>query len=334
MFNNFKDYGIIILKPDGVKKNLMDECEKEILKHNIKIIAKKQILLTRQQIIDYFYYNFEEYVDYMCEGVIIAYFLEAYNIDLDVTIYLIKKKIRDNHGVNGRIMRNYIHGSHCGTEFFLQRRLLFPEFEKYEYSSGLDMYCKIDEFDLKIYNKIRQICEKGKVSKIIFDIPAEQEQSFCDIVLSKKLNNFVYFSHTEQVHISNSCCDIIYYYPNVATIKKMRYLKPLVFLGEVNTLNLNRNRSNSLNEYNDTYMAYVKNEFDNIINQLKKKDIFIEGILINTSGMSLQEAECRYEYAHLKKYLISGGSSALNNLGLFTMSYNKVKPIMKYLNDM
>lgn len=333
MIKNFKDYGIIILKPDGVKKNLMNECEQEIANNNIRIISKKKLLLTRQQVLNYFYYNFDEYVDYMCEDMIIAYFLEAYNIDLDIAIYFIKKKIRAKQGVDGQTLRNYIHGTHCGTEFFLQRGLLFPEFEKYEYSSGLDMYCKIEEFDLKVYEKICEIRDVGNLSKIIFDIPEKQEREFCDIVLNKHLNDFIFFSHTQSIVFSNMICDIIYYYPNVKVICQQKYIKPLIFLGKIYNLNLKNNIGESLQEYNCTYMLYIENKLNSIIEYLNKNNICIKGILINLADMSLQEAECRYEYAKLKNYFISGGSSTLDNLGLFTMSYNKMKPIINYLNS-
>ena len=327
MFSEFKDYGIIILKPDGVKHGLMNECEHEFALRNIKIISKKRKLLTREEIENHFYYTFDSYIDYMCEDYICAYFLESQNLDLDKELYLLKRKIRDNHGVNGRQLRNYIHSAHCGSEFFLQRRLLFPELEQHKFTFGCDMYCKLNTFTL---DSLHRAMNLNNLSYLVFDFPKEYESEFCNYVLEKDLKKFSIYSYTQKINIQNRECELIHYCSCFSTYHD-QHMKPLIFLGKISDLTFNNNTNSSIENYNLAYTIYTEKILDNIINELRKQNIDIKGLLVNSPNMCLQEAECRFEYAKAKKYLLSGGSSTIDNLGIFSISYDKVKPLIYHL---
>lgn len=317
---DFYDFGIIVIKPDGVKINIMDECEEEIKKRKINILAKKYFYLEEDDVKKYFYYNFKEYVEYMCGDKICVYFLQAENIDLDVEVYSIKKKIRDNHKVNGKMMNNYIHGSHCGTEFFLQRKLFFPEYDSIQYSSGYDMYCCTDWSKEILWEKVNNIKENGHVRKIVFDVVPNSLEHFQKVIEEKGLKNYVDYCNSEIVTIKDIKCRIIQYH----TREKGKVIN---FLGQLEGVQLERPTGNSLEAYNFQNRELTNLFFDRLIEKITLQGKEIKGILINSPQMSLNEAECRYEYAKEKGYYLSGGSENIDCLGLFGMSRDKVLQI-------
>lgn len=326
-----EDYGIILVKPDGVKIGIEYECEKLICKKGINVIAKKYVNLDCEDIKRAFYYKFDSYIKYMTEGKVCAFYIKGENMDLDVEIFKIKNMIRKKYNLNGKHMRNLVHGTHCGTELFYQRKLLFPELDTQSCSYGADMYCVINSSEDVIIDKIKNVDREKNIVYTCLDIPIDQFNTLKKKIESYKLNTEVSFSVTQRVKIKDIIVGVICYLPrhfeewNISDIKRTMYGGAgYNFIGEIKNIDFSIGKEiNTLYGYNEANERKVEDGLNMIVDSLENSGIRTDGILINSSDMDLCEAECRYEFANKFGYMISGGCKNIDNYGLFTMSYNK-----------
>ena len=140
------------------------------------------------------------------------------------------------------------------------------------------------------------------------------------VIEEKGLKNYVDYCNSEIVTINDMKCRIIQYH----TREKGKVIN---FLGQLEGVQLERPTGNSLEAYNFQNRELTNLFFDRLIEKITLQGKEIKGILINSPQMSLNEAECRYEYAKENGYYLSGGSENIDCLGLFGMSRDKVLQI-------
>lgn len=338
--NMYKDYGILVIKPDGIEKGFELLCENEIHVRKLNIIAKKKMLLCENDIYNYFYYQFNEYVQYMCSNEVCAYLIEGLDRELDAEVFHIKNKLRLDYGVNGTNMRNYIHGAHCGTEFFLQRKLFFPEYILPQFSSFADMLVCPDSIDENFYKKMNYLINNSNVKKWNINIPFEKFNQLREEICKRLIVDDLTFSFSTSIRILDYLCDIYFYVPkNFELSNSLEYylfndsniIKAIGDIEGVSYSTMTDSKINSLKKYNAWCENNISSVLSKVLNNLSGQNINIKAMLVNTSQMSLREAEIRYELSREKGLSFVGGSGSWFNTGLFGISESKYNEISNEL---
>lgn len=174
---NGNEYGIILLKPDGVRKGLVDRLLQFIEKSNLEVIEIKKLILKKEDIIHYIRTSFDtnKYSDYMSSGYVIAVLVYGqYAIN---ELIKIKRLLRSEHGFTCDDMMNLVHSVDLGNEYYSQFKLLFPERDIVKYSLYADMNLVLQEeeilnelYKLDITSNVSWvgiILEYGTIAKVI-----------------------------------------------------------------------------------------------------------------------------------------------------------------------
>lgn len=337
----YTDYGIIVIKPDGVKKGVDIVCECVMQSMNVRILAKKNLILSVSDIKNYFCYKFQDYVEYMTSGMVCAYLLELSNADIDEAIYFIKDTVRKKFSVDGRCLKNFIHGAHCGTEYFRQRKLFFEEYEKKEYSSYADMLVVLEglkKIDIKHYIKD---LEQGGIKEYIlccgYDKLINSKETIYefvkkeDIIASihkmevngKKVRVLVY----GKVHVLQ---DLIKKGEEAVLTDKEHSLVRAIDLENLFIDELYKMKPRSIEEFQirikELYCVLQKFTYS-----LSEKGVNIDAMVVNRADLPVDEAEVRYELALEAKLIPIIGSYANNAIGLFGCGPNKFKKLIDLL---
>ena len=333
-----KDFGIFLIKPDGVERRVNLECEKEFCRHKLQIISEKQILLTTNDIKKYFYYQLPDYIEYMCSGYVIVYLLVATDLDIDRELFLIKDAIRKRYFVRGRDLKNLVHASHCGTEYFLQRKLFFPEYENRNFTSYADMLVNLPNFSSETITYVKRVMDTSWVKKVCINIPFENFKYYMELIqwyLGKENSNFFF---STSVNVLGYTCKLYCYCPVslktltkdiLEEIKINQQIK--IALGEVCPINydISTERSTNFAEYVQQYNDKIGEIFYTVYGELLKQEINVTGIVVNTANMKLVEAETRYEVMQKLKLSFVGGSDNWKYFGLIGISKTKSEEFLK-----
>lgn len=268
-----RDFGIILIKPDGMKKNVFIDVNKELKKRGIVIIDIKYFYLSPENIKQYFYYQIDNYIRYMCEGPVLVYYLMGYNCDMAEAIYSLKSSIRTQYCVTNHDMYNLIHGANSGCEFFLQRSLFFPNYSSIDFSSTSDLLVRINNYR----------CEKKKIINVI----RRSNLEYLCIILSSED-----FEHRRKIREELIECGV----------KKIFFgiIKSQIFLGKkVNFIEMYPNDErekkdvNIINESNNCLLlldAGIHINYNKLINYREKNfDKYISGHVENIKKYLLPE---------------------------------------------
>ncbi len=316
------EHSILLIKPDGVELGIEKQCEKIIAKYNLDIVKKKYLKVSREDIVNNFYYRFKNYIDYMTSGQICAIFLRGKDANMDEVMYIIKNHIRQLYSVSGKDMKNLVHATHCGTEFFLQRNLLFPEYISYKYTGGADL--------LVYYEDIKK--NKMGFKKVLLEsyidtlgIITKNENDLCNIRKIAYMNIGIKIV----IGIEKSFKTKNYEGTLICYTDAMKYDcgNQVIAVNEINQLN-----DEIVDEINacDIQTFVIENEgkrkmkIKNLVQELIQDGHNVQALVINTSNMSIDEAEVRYESANELNLYCIGGSANFEWFGLFGMSKSKV----------
>ncbi|WP_117161174.1 nucleoside-diphosphate kinase [Paraliobacillus sp. X-1268] len=142
-----KEYGMIMLKPDGVKIGLLDILLNKAKEERLDLVNIRKFQLTQQQVMDNFTtnINMDEYAKYMSSGKISV--LLFYGENAGHKLRLIKFNLRQKYRCNSNDMENLIHNSDPGTEYRKQFNLFFNDLSILKFSSYADMYVHGDSND-------------------------------------------------------------------------------------------------------------------------------------------------------------------------------------------
>lgn len=339
----FCDFGIMIIKPDGVEQGAEEILEEELRERGIKVLCKNKRTLSQKDVNDFFYYKFNEYIDYMTSGAVCSYLISSNNIDMDTEIFFLKSKIRKIFEVNGKMTRNIIHGAHCGTEFFVQRRLFFPEYEKKEFTSYADPLVEVSRNNIDRISEItRDLTENSKIQKYILCF------EYNDLIESETAIRYV-IENEEHVAISHSTyfenkdINVITFLPTSRLKKEMLASeKKLLSIESKNSikcidLNLAAKGGRLLRNISDieTYQNNIEqmhmDKLYSALTDLKKDGIGIDAMVVNKANLELEEAEVRFELAMKLKLIPVIGSFDERVTGLFGCSPGKFEKLSKIL---
>lgn len=343
--NNIKDFGIVAIKPDGVKSGIHNICEEEFKKREFKIIAFKRAQLKPDDIKHFFYYQYKEYVDYMCSSEVYAYLLQGSKIDVGDAIHQIKTYIRSIYGLGRSDMMNLIHGAQSGTEYYLQRRLFFPEFCHPQYTSYADM-CSSDRILGDCQKSKLYLLRDSNVRRIVISTDLPKFNEIAEKIDALKIDNIkIYYSFYDYVEIKGYRCQIVCFCPysfrlkerydrlftgNIDDLKRFAELPCILALGAVCGYYTDfSNKLCSRFEYAHTINESIQSELKAIIDEMKK--IKLDAILTESPEMSLWEMEARYVTAYNYNILSYGGSikeEFFGSFGTAKSNYDKFSSII------
>ncbi|MCM3444725.1 nucleoside-diphosphate kinase [Metabacillus halosaccharovorans] len=166
-----QEYGIIMLKPDGIVQGIEEILLKRIRNENLTVVYTNKVILTEQQVLENFTSPFDKYnyARYLTSGEIKAYLIRGENAGHKLR--LIKFKIRADYGYSSKNMRNLIHNSDSGTEYYKQFKLFFQELDPLLHSSYADMYINKAQYNENLFSLLIKLEEKSSISwiGIIYD---------------------------------------------------------------------------------------------------------------------------------------------------------------------
>lgn len=328
------EYGLLLIKPDGVGKCIEKLCENEIEKHKLEIVKKKYTVLSEEMIRENFYYKFKEYIQYMCSGPVCVYLLKSENIDMDEILYIVKNKIRTRFGLSGKVMKNLVHATHCGTEFFVQRDLFFPEYKKLQYNGVADLLVKPKNINNKFYLRMDEVINKSNIDIYGIIITQEKEYSIVEWLMKKYPQKEFIVGKEEEIFLEKFSGTLIRYIGNNYCDSGRKEKKLLTTINKIYNFSFNNDKmTNATNVL--SYAKYNEekafNEIKSMIEVLHKDGIYIDAMVVNSAEMDINEAEIRYEVSNKLGLIPVGGSYDWNEFGLFAMSNSKVEKLLERL---
>lgn len=149
------EFGIAVVKPDGLKKGVLSQLYSEIERNGLKITFQKKVKLQKEDIFQNFITDFDldVYADYLSSDCLIVLLVSGDSAAY--TLRQIKLSLRKGYGFSSEDMMNLIHTVDHGNEYFYQFRLFFPELCPTKYSGYADMNYTCDiQNDEEILEKL------------------------------------------------------------------------------------------------------------------------------------------------------------------------------------
>ena len=298
------EHGIILLKPDGVNKNLEKKLYKHLEDNDLEIVSIKKTILRSEEITKHIRTSFNpnEYSQYMSSGPIIAVMVKGvYAID---KLIKIKRKLRSDLGVSCDDMQNYVHSADLGNEHLIQTKYLFPELDAGIHSLYADMNIPLSIKNLE--NQIDFIKTNSSVSYIGLIInPVEL---------------FSFYGISKHLHINKLNIIFGVRFPCVIKLKNNNFV-PITIIGYFKELKLILQNFKNIIDAKSCikiihmsrgvsvldYLTYNE-AFEEII--LHLKNIHLDGVNVYDLRYSLQEvAKLEYISADIHGLLLTGGSN-------------------------
>lgn len=130
------EYGILMLKPDGVRAGLQFDLSSALSHHSVEIVRRERVSLTAADVFNHFLHPTDDYISYLLESPVEVFLVRG--IDPHRVIYELKQNIRIQHRCLDK-MRNLVHGADEGNEFHSMLHRFFPDLEASHYCSSVDL---------------------------------------------------------------------------------------------------------------------------------------------------------------------------------------------------
>ena len=170
-----EEYALILIKPDGTEKKLMDKIISVIKDKGFHIVGTNTIQLSKTNVNEFFAakYNSSLYKRYMTRNAVTAILVKdnhAYS-----SVMALKKEIRSEYGVqNTNTMENIIHSPEAGNEFEYQLKFFFPELDIDRIGLYADMYVRVPlSRDLSLMHKKLDYIHQSTCRREIFVVDNE-----------------------------------------------------------------------------------------------------------------------------------------------------------------
>ena len=134
------EFGLVVLKPDGNNREIINELKLQIALHEMHEIEEKEVLLKREEISQNFIANnvcIDEYVSYLTSG--LCYALIVRGTNASYKLQQLKKAFREKFGFSSKDTKNLIHTVDQGNEYYQQFNVFFPELDIRNYSAYGDL---------------------------------------------------------------------------------------------------------------------------------------------------------------------------------------------------
>lgn len=311
------EYGLIVIKPDGVKKRIMEKVNLYLTNYKIEILFSKKTVLSNQDVLDCFEsYPFDkvEYSNYLANENVIALLVQGeYIYD---KLKVIKTSLRNEYGVDRTVMRNLIHTAACGNEYFYQIGLLFPELTPSEYCAFADMCIISDNTStlktqlLKSNLKVIALVEES-YENIREEISKIQDKNLTIIPTIKKRILWKDNEYSLFIHLPKAFEDSLIISKEISLNELFQYV---IKIGGI------------------TILDYLPTELitESLLENLKKMGL--SGVLVydpRRSIFDVQTLEERIE--HVGDLFVTAGTNGLIPPGGIAMSRSETEKILKCL---
>lgn len=133
------EHVLIMIKPGQHKKNIHEELMYELESHKLEVCKIKTTYLTKKQVDQNFstLLNRNEYAEYLSSGLVDIFIVKG-DCAIDKA-KKVKNKIRAKYSVSSKMIKNLIHSSDEGLEYYLQFTCCFPEYDIRHFPGYADM---------------------------------------------------------------------------------------------------------------------------------------------------------------------------------------------------
>ena len=244
------EHSIIIIKPHQDIDEISNIVEDQIFKNGLSIIKKIRIQFTEKEIDICFASKIErsKFIRYMTSDYVNVYLVKGiYAISKAKKI---KKSIRYIFGVDKDVLRNVVHTSDEGMEYYIQFTTCFPEFSIARYCGYADLDVRVDE---KNFDNVLRIIENQNIDCVA---AITYERNFVDHITIIKSENVYYgcihyFAYGEQSYDVVSYSRVPIIQRDFATINQL-VEESIRYEGFVAL------RNQSINGYTKKFLNYIK----------------------------------------------------------------------------
>lgn len=161
-----KEYGIVVLKPDGIERGVLGLLVSMLEENNLSLITTKEIHMKYEDVIKTIRTRFDndKYAKYMSKSKVIA--LLVYGEYAVGKLIDIKQTIRGKFGLSSNDMKNLIHSPDCGNEYYEHFNYLFPELSVAQYGLYADVTVKQCDTDEETLGKLHKLNETSSLSVV------------------------------------------------------------------------------------------------------------------------------------------------------------------------
>jgi len=321
---NHEEYVLLIIKPDGVKKDCTDDVIQFFKDKGLSEVFRKRKQLTKQFIKTSFSAKCmkEELEEYLSSGLSDAVLLKG--PDAYECVRLGKVEYRKKNNVDGEI-ENMIHSPEAGNEYERQLYFFFSNINGLKYCMYSDIYSKpayCDEessfidallnYDAKTNSKTVYVFQKDEFGRYRFFYQKYIERS-------QRLNwmfGIEYLCETDGKQLS-----LVGYY-QTEDIEKTRVL-------DINGKNQVTDTVREIKENGGTvYLGFSRDLLgvsEETIQEFKR--IGISGIILYHPSYTVEETAYIRENFLPKQFLIGGGSGGIAEVGRYSVSYEMLQSL-------
>ncbi|MED0823861.1 MULTISPECIES: nucleoside-diphosphate kinase [Bacillus cereus group] len=320
MFKNINthEYALLVLKPDGVQRELLERILLILENHGLKEVKRNSLQLTPLDVKNIFIHSHQEFLNYMSRGPITAVLLYGHNAFHKLRV--LKPLIREYLG--GEDVENILHSSEAGNEYDLQVKACFPEMFVNNFNLFGDMYVKeqLPENKIEFVQKVNHIFSNCHSNALALVLPNDNFLMLQDYLLEYSEENkgespFLCLGAEYYTNLRGYDFKLLGYYPLENRLKGIKNHQN-VFYEDVDKLIDMIVESNGVPFLSPTNHLFDYNEEYFI--ELKEKGL--EGGVVYHPRYSLKETDFLREQIKGRGLTMSGGSGGVSSVGRFGVS--------------
>jgi len=312
-----KSYGLFMIKPDGMRQDVINKCKSEFSKYELKIIMQADVLLSQEILSKVFYHQFEDYTNYMTSSESRVFLIESQCKGIDKLLLQLKHSIRIHFGINHGAMKNLVHSAQQGTEFSTQLKALFPKVDVKKFQGTIDDAVLIDMPIKRFLKSVMVSNDQSRVCEITFLCPVHKKDEWLNGRIDLEHNLKIRFGLIERVQTPNYDYDKIWLINTSAEKQlsdpKSGQLSGGIYIGRVSIPGMDNNfgvrlQRATIHECNEIELKYYDVLKDIIENE--KEDV--RGIYTESSSFTIWESEARNELS--RSYGLSAKAGSFDSV--------------------
>lgn len=321
---NHEEYVFLIIKPDGVHKNCIDDVLMFFEKQGLVEVSRKRKKLTKQFIIDNFSAKCEKniLVEYLSSGESEAVLLKGY--DAYECVRIGKVEYRKKNNVDGEL-ENLVHSPEAGNEYERQLGYFFTEIDNMKYCMYADLYAKPFYSDNENDFITALLSYDSKTnSNLVYVFPEEEFvmlRSFYKKYINQSEKSDWLFGIEYLCEINSKLVTLIGYYKtediekiNISDVNEVRQIQNVISEIKENGGIIYAGYSRTFLELNDDQI-------------MELKTLGVDGIIIYHPAYTIEETAFIREKYLPYNFIIGGGSGGIAETGRYSVSYGMLQSL-------
>lgn len=321
---NHEEYVLLIIKPDGVHKNCIDDAVRFFEKLGLVEVFRKRKKLTKQFIMGNFSAKCMKniLVEYLSSGESEAVLLKGY--DAYERVRIGKMEYRKKNNVDGEL-ENLIHSPEAGNEYERQLCYFFTEIDNMKYCMYADLYAKpcYSNDENNFINALLSYDSKTN-SNLVYIFPEDEFEmlrSFYKKYVDQSEKSDWLFGIEYLCEINSKLIILIGYYKTEDVEK--------IDISDGNEVRQIQNVITEIKENGGIIYAGYSRTFlelnDDQIMELKK--LGVDGIIMYHPAYSVEETAYIREKYLPYNFIIGGGSGGITETGRYSVSYGMLQSL-------